>query len=334
MPRPRTPRRGGFTLIELLVVIAIIAILIGLLLPAVQKVRDAANRAKCQNNFKQLGLGLHNFHDAYKCFPPGFNTGLSTNATTIARNGPYIPGLATDYGSWAVYLLPYIEQSSIAQLWPSQFYPGGVSDPNAQKAAYNGPNAPAGQRIKTLECPTFQTSTWVAQVAPSATVPDGYYYAMTSYAACYGTLPFGTPPSPTPYVKDGIFGYNSKVRITDVTDGTNNTILLGERDARDPCVTIYQIGQLGFWYANQPSTGASAGVPLNYQSPPDCNTATGSALNTYNFLRYSAFGSAHSGGANFCLGDGSVRFVANSIAQQTLQSLATYAGSEVLPGDF
>src|SRR5262249_45861198 len=187
--------RRGFTLIELLVVIAIIGILIGLLLPAVQKVRAAAARSQCQNNLKQLGLGLHNFHDTYQFFPPGFDWNYITNynSSEVAYYGPSVPGLPTDYGSWIVMILPYIEQNNIARQWPQQVFPGGRSNLNTYQILYNGPGALAAQQIKILECPSYARATWITKPYTIPTwAPDGYSYAITSYAACYGTLPWGT----------------------------------------------------------------------------------------------------------------------------------------------
>src|SRR5262249_50292603 len=156
--------------------------------------------------------------------------------------GPSVPGLPTDYGSWIVLILPYIEQDNIAKQWPRQFYPGGIRDQNAFLSILQSPGAAGAQRIKVLECPSYAVSAWV--YSP----PNGSYFeAVTSYAACYGTMPYGTPPPPSPQIKDGMFHFNSSVRLSDVADGTSNTLLLGEHDARDPCIDDYQTASRGYW---------------------------------------------------------------------------------------
>jgi prepilin-type N-terminal cleavage/methylation domain-containing protein/prepilin-type processing-associated H-X9-DG protein len=199
MRRPAV--RSAFTLIELLVVIAITAVLVGMLLPAVQKVRGAAARSQCQNNLKQIGLALHNYHDANKSFPPGYRA-----------SGPYSDG-ATDTApgwGWAAYLLPYLEQDNLhRQLDFSQPIP----------------NSPAIQTpVKVYLCPS--------DVYPAGpfSVTDGFentlaLAAPSGYAACVG----GDESDTTGPTGLGIFYRNSQTRLAEVTDGTSQTILVGER---------------------------------------------------------------------------------------------------------
>lgn len=326
-------RRRGFTLIELLVVIAIIAILIGLLLPAVQKVREAANRMQCQNNLKQLGIALHNFHNDYRLFPPGANNKALiaiAGPSSVSYYGPPVPNMPTDNGSWLVSILRYIEQGPLADQVPMFLNPDGTENAAGQVATFNGPGSPAAQQLKMDQCPSYQVSQWVNIGVPNSTFTAGACYAVGTYLACYGTMPQGTPAFPNPPVRDGVFNSNSMTRVADIMDGTSNTLLLGERSSIDPCVTGYQTGAGGFWFlGGMPYTGASAAVPINFRLTLPC--ATGAARTVNNNLRFSAFGSLHGGGANFCFADCSVRFIADTIALQTLQYLATKAGGEPNP---
>jgi prepilin-type processing-associated H-X9-DG protein len=184
----------GFTVVELLVVIAIIAMLIGLLLPAVQKVREAANRIQCRNNLKQLGLGLHNYHATHERFPPAYAAaGLSCG-----------PG-------WGTFLLPYLEQEALSQQVPkgSPFW----GRPQATSTAGDGGETP----LKIFRCPSDR--------GPAQNADQGSF-AVSNYRATCGTLPTVI------YTADadlgGVMYQNSRVRITDVRDGTSNTTVLGE----------------------------------------------------------------------------------------------------------
>src|SRR5262245_41285090 len=212
----KAARRSGFTLIELLVVIAIIAILIGLLLPAVQKVREAAARAKCQNNLKQIGLALHNYHDSYGRFPPGSSADIDPWKT---------PGTAanSDWGSsWMVHILAHIEQTSVLSRW--QF-----SGQSGWQVANNNATI-KGLTIGVYRCP----STVLPDLNPySATLPGaggvGIMYA-TYVAVSGGSTDPGIRTLGTNLLSDhGILYANSKVTMNQIPDGTSNTIMVGEQ---------------------------------------------------------------------------------------------------------
>src|SRR4051812_40310558 len=192
-------RRGGFTLIELLVVIAIIAILIGLLLPAVQKVREAAARLQCQNNLKQIGLGLHNYHGRLEAFPPGYRMNVAADGT---EQGP-------GWG-WATHLLADMEQDNLLRQINL-----GVNITAASHAA------PRAQSLKLFRCP--------ADPAPATfkTVTVVYDLAFGNYVACFGNNEIEDDPG----AGNGVFFRNSKTRFADVADGTSNTLAVGERSS-------------------------------------------------------------------------------------------------------
>jgi prepilin-type N-terminal cleavage/methylation domain-containing protein/prepilin-type processing-associated H-X9-DG protein len=319
-------RRSGFTLIELLVVIAIIAILIGLLVPAVQKVREAAARMACTNNLKQLALAAHNYHGDYKKFPPGVYQ-LPFPAAPKYRGVTLF-----------VYLLPYLEQANLARGWD-------FTDPLNNTAG--GASSRTAAVLPVLLCPSD----------PLPQNPydsgSGRIYGLTSYGGNGGSRSY----DPQLATNDGIFfvtGPGSQtaptgvpVRIGDVTDGLSNTILFGERSHTDPNhdsfaanltspsgQSISPMGAIGWWAASGGRLVAgdvtlSGYAPLNYRVPqPYANAASMvppvAGYNDYlyyNDRRVCAFGSNHPGGANFALADGSVRFLVDALPQVNLVRL-------------
>jgi prepilin-type N-terminal cleavage/methylation domain-containing protein/prepilin-type processing-associated H-X9-DG protein len=195
--------RRGFTLIELLVVIAIIAVLIGLLLPAVQKVREAANRTQCRNNLKQIGLALHSYHDRMGLFPPGY---VSTQRFPDGTEGG--PGWG-----WAAHLLPDLEQDNVHRLIS---FPNGVRDP-----------IHAGVRVKHLavfRCPSDER---IDTFIVDSTDGRQTEVAHSNYVGLFGNNEIEDNPN----AGNGLFFRNSRVRIPDVTDGLSNTLAVGERSS-------------------------------------------------------------------------------------------------------
>jgi prepilin-type N-terminal cleavage/methylation domain-containing protein/prepilin-type processing-associated H-X9-DG protein len=294
-------KRQAFTLIELLVVIAIIAVLIALLVPAVQKVREAASRLECQNNLKQIALACHNYHDEHKYFPPGANI---TGQTGVGWEAEPDPG--KNYGLH-VALFPYMEQGN---LWKSLV----LNIINPQSVNCSGAGSLGATPLPMLICPTdsFFPTGYVGQFG-------NLYFGLTSYGGCSGTFSTSTTP-PAPNVRpNGIFWMNSKVKITDILDGTSHTIMWGERSRLNLPPTPSSMALGGWGWANnlaQEDNTMNTSLPIEGILLHDLNQ----------------FGSQHSAGAiaNFAFADGSVRTIAQEINAITFQRLSTRAGGEVV----
>jgi prepilin-type N-terminal cleavage/methylation domain-containing protein/prepilin-type processing-associated H-X9-DG protein len=318
-------QRGAFTLIELLVVIAIIAVLIGLLVPAVQKVREAANRATCQNHLKQIALALHNYHDARGSFPVGHRIALDMG------NGRWANGT-----NWWIESSPYFEQGNWYRRWDYTDQRNNVA---------GGTSATAAQVIPTMLCPSdpLPAPVWSYTANDSTYAWANGFYGLSSYGGNAGTRSAqGTIGNVAHVTNDGIFFSKSHVSIADVTDGTSNTLLAGERYHRDPefdrlivaehsseSAPMAGLGLWAFFISGVPRQVLLGSlVPINYQVPS--SAAVGDEPTIVN--RLCAYGSGHPGGANFALADGSVRFLSDQTSLTLLRALGTRAGGEVPEG--
>ena len=313
--------RTGFTLIELLVVIAIIAILIGLLLPAVQKVREAANRAKCQNNLKQFGLAAAGYHDVNQCFP------------LAASNGPVF-GTAY-YGSPFVPLLPYLEQQAL-------YNQGQYTTDDAVFSA-DGSNSPAATPLSVLVCPSDNG-------LPSPPIIQwpgtNNYYGFTSYRGNSS----GLSNLDSNHGLDGVIVECTipPVNILAISDGHSHTILFGEFSNFEPNWPPYaplagSPDNLSFSLLTSPWSGqgafnlvtfVSGYNPLNSKLSANPNPSTDQLTATIAVAtRLETFGSGHTGGVNFVFCDGSVHFLSNAACSTQgglLSALCTRAGGEVI----
>lgn len=310
-------RRTAFTLIELLVVIAIIAILIGLLLPAVQKVRESAARAKCSNNLRQVGIALHNYHDANGAFPAAEPMGFYS-ATWYSDVG----SRNNDRSCWIGPLLGYFEQTAMA----SQYQSWIITLPDYTCFAPFG-----STHLSTLRCPTDPNSPKLGAVTGNM---QGTH---SNYVVCYGNG-YATPTAdPRGLNLNGMFYGISKIKMTDVTDGTSNTVMVGEILLSPDTTTSHDIrGRI--WNSIHTGTGFSTIYPPNStvgDNPQGyCNAIAGAPCATQTVVNaYVLSRSRHSTGVNACLGDASVRFVRNSITPSTWLAMGSRAGGEVVTNE-
>jgi prepilin-type N-terminal cleavage/methylation domain-containing protein/prepilin-type processing-associated H-X9-DG protein len=326
--------RLAFTLIELLVVISIIAVLIGLLVPAIQKVREIANRIYCTNNLKQLGLACHSYADINRGLPPAL--------ITVGGNGWQNPSHTSTYGpNWIVLLLPFIEQSSLYNSAGvvnsiTNFHNGSIADQNWRNIK--------GALIKSLQCPSdpntgvpfsgagggWARGNYAANQGPGGTSWDG---GPTNAVTIWGNplVPYGSGPSGR-----GPFWITSKaphkcMAIQGMSDGSSNTIMTGEIRA-----ALVATDPRGVWALGHAGSGSVVAYAQgdcilinNRNSYADdvegCSDdpAMGMGCWISCLSRQAVFRSVHSGGVNVGMGDGAVRFLKDSTSQQTLWMLGS-----------
>jgi prepilin-type N-terminal cleavage/methylation domain-containing protein/prepilin-type processing-associated H-X9-DG protein len=344
----RSGLRRGFTLIELLVVIAIIAILIGLLLPAVQKIREAANRMKCSNNMKQIALANMNYESAYQTFVPG-----------VSRTG-------CCWGTWMIPILPYMEQDNLFRIYANF---GGNDTTGPRYAA--GVNAQvANKRVTSFLCPSDTAKFWSNNRAFTMhnyvlNAGNSNLYQVSTPVGCangdptgangcvtFGGAPFGWyedpaslaaggDASPPAYTTDSPELARGRARsMAEITDGTSNTLCVSEilqapRGADDIRGFTWWGGSAGFVTYQTPNnptaTDVMTGGACGSASVPNfpCTTTSTSTLPRMQLVR-----SRHTGGVNAAMCDGSVRFIRNTISVVTWRALGSAQGGEVFANDF
>ena len=314
--------RAGFTLIELLVVIAIIAILIGLLVPAVQKVRESANRTQCENNLKQLALACHNYHDSFQTLPRNGDPKNLANSHTGPGTG--CCGTTGAHWSWIAQILPYLEQTS---LYNDGGLPFGYMNANAQSLKVVGSsfatvlcpsdlafssNGGDGVRIDAADLGTTPAGVTNYKGVAGSNWGKDYWPAEVAFATIYKNV--GKNNSFNGLENgDGIFWRGDvrkgKLPLRFITDGTSNTFMIGE-----------DLPDMILWNAWAYSNGATATCAI----PPNNTPAAGSGDWS---TRYS-FRSRHPGGLQFAMADGSVHFITQDIPQAVYRGLSTIRGDE------
>jgi prepilin-type N-terminal cleavage/methylation domain-containing protein len=294
---PMLKRRKAFTLIELLVTIAIIAVLIALLLPAVQQAREAARRTQCRNNLKQIGLALHNYHDQFEMLPPGW--------IGVTSGQPDVDGL--NGWSWASKLLPHVDQGALYHSINFNTQVGSSSN-----------TIPRATVLPVFRCPSdVAPEKWtILSAAGSTPLAE---IAAASYSGVFGKHEIDLCNGLTmgkACTSDGVFFHNSRVRFADISDGLSMTLLVGERLSRSGSGWLYT------W------TGVIAGGENSIVRILGDTDVTPNR----DLIRMDEFASYHVGGAHFVMGDGSVRFISSSIDLGVYRSFASRSAGEVVGG--
>ncbi len=304
----KTPNSGGFTLVELLVVISIIGILIALLLPAVQSAREAARRLQCANNFKQVGLALHNYHASHATLPIGTN--LYYTGSGSCPTGPgFYNGMA-----WGVFVFPYLEMQSIYDQY--DFSKNYFEEPNWTLG---------GSRINLFLCPSDPQDhelVWCCTGRQQAGMPEDHDMAKTNMAGVHDSIEHMCQSINRPSQEaNGVLYAVSATRFADISDGTSSTLMVGEilGGGRGTHRGVY-------WHSwdtlgtqngiNGPGTRIGEDLPLSF-----------------NHRHHGGFASEHPGGCHFAMVDGSVHFLSENIDAKLLAALTTRSNGEVV-GDY
>ncbi|WZO96763.1 DUF1559 domain-containing protein [Isosphaeraceae bacterium EP7] len=310
--------RRAFTLIELLVVISIIAVLIALLLPAVQSAREAARRIQCVNNQKQIGLALHNYHDSHQTFPPGYVSHWKLDGSD--------PGVADDDigpgWAWGSMILPFLEQTN---LFNAINFTQTVGVPANTTAAL--------RRVSGYLCPsdTPPATVPVRNEANTATINT---VGTSNYTGMYGLGEIGEAPGRG----SGTFFRNSKVGLNDMKDGSSQTMVVTERSHNLSYVTWMSRSPGGWLFKTSSLEG---GTDTFHVEPEEAFTMVLGPIEVddesrtinHHKAHVEDIWSRHTGGANILFGDGSVRFLKDGINASVLRALATRAGNEIVSSD-
>ena len=334
------PLRRGFTLIELLVVIAIIAVLIALLLPAVQSAREAARRIQCVNNMKQIGLGLHNYHDPSGSFPPGRIWSTATASFPTIFSG-------AQNTTWFILMLPQIEQGNLANSFNYALGEEGVFAP--LPLGFFANSTVAATKIAAFQCPSDRSNTFQINPAYAGGVLSGVTLTKGNYAANWGNTSWGANyrgPFAGNYQKS-TFGHDL-VSIASITDGTSNTVAMAEvlqgatQDIRGVMWSTVPGGST-FMTRFTPNgvkdflNQVSGGDYLNNDPGLFCFSEPVQGLpcfpNAGDNEAYAGARSRHPGGVNALHADGSVHFIKNTINPVIWNALASISGGEVLSSD-